>query len=191
MGFAALLQDRKDAIVQRWLDGILSAYPEEAANAFRRQKDPFANPVGHTLREGTRRILDAVLDGAEPDSVRDALRDIIKIRAVQEFTASQAVRFVFGLKDAMRVELKGERDDPQFRSDVYAFEARVDRVALDAFDLFVECREQVYELRVNEAKRRVAWVIGKINERAGEPVEADHGAACDGSPCTPRCEGLR
>ena len=34
-----------------------------------------------------------------------------------------------------------------------------------AFEIFVECRESVCELRINEVKRRVSWVMEKMNAR--------------------------
>jgi hypothetical protein len=49
------------------------------------------------------------------------------------------------------------------------FERRIDATALVGFDIFVRCREQLYELRLNEAKRRVSWVIKKMNERGDGP----------------------
>ena len=97
--FEELLQKNKDAIVQRWFDGVLATYPGEAAAAFGRQKDPFANPVGHSLREGTRGIFEAFLEEMDAAKIRQCLLEIIKIRAVQQFSPSQAVGFVFILGD--------------------------------------------------------------------------------------------
>ncbi len=172
MTFAARLQDRKEGIARRWLEGILATYPDDGAMAFKRQRDPFANPVGHALREGTREILEAVLDGMDAGRIDRSLRDIIRIRAVQEFSPSQAVRFVFHLKEAVRAELGDESGNPRFRADVMAFEEKVDRLALAAFDVFVECRERVCELRVNEAKRKVAWLVDKLNRGEVDPAVA-------------------
>jgi hypothetical protein len=35
-------------------------------------------------------------------------------------------------------------------------EGRIDQMALLAFDLFMRCRERIYEIKENEAKRRTA-----------------------------------
>jgi hypothetical protein len=165
MTFGALLQDRKDAIVRTWFAEAVAIYGGEGAKAFSRQKDPFANPVGHSLREGTREIFEAILAGAEVEELDTHLRGIVKIRAVQEFSPSQAVGFVFGLKSAVRAELGTAISDTRHAPDLAAFDDRVDQVALKAFDIFTECREQLCDLRVNEVKRRVSWVIEKLNER--------------------------
>ncbi|MHC4178291.1 MAG: RsbRD N-terminal domain-containing protein [Planctomycetota bacterium] len=169
MTFAELLQENKDAIVRRWLDDVLSTYPGDASAAFMRQKDRFANPVGHSLRVATRGIFEALLDGADAEKIHEYLHEIIKIRAVQEFAASQAVGFVFLLKEAVRAELGKAAGDSRLSSELAVFEGRVDRMALAAFDVFVQCREQVCQLRINEMKRRVSWIMDKMNNRDLDP----------------------
>ena len=169
MTFGELLRENRDAIVQRWLDGVLATYPGDASAAFGRQRDAFANPVGHSLREGTQGIFDVLLEGVDAAKIRQYLLTIIKIRAVQQFSPSQAVGFVFGLKDAIRTEVGAAAGDGRFSPEVAEIEGQIDRIALAAFDLFVECREQVYELRVNEVKRRVSWVVDKMGQRGLDP----------------------
>lgn len=172
MTFGELLHEKKDAIVQRWLEDALATYPKDSSALLRRQKDPFANPVGHSLRVGTRGIFEALLDGGDGEAVRRHLQEIIRIRAVQQLSASQAVGFVFRLKEAVRKELAGAGTDGRFSTELAEFDRRVDRVALAAFDIFVQCREQVCELRVNEAKRRVSWIVDQLNKRGWDPEPA-------------------
>ena len=169
MTFARLLQKHKEGIVEQWLGAALASYPDDSAAAFRRQKDPFANPVGHSLRVGTRGIFDALLDGMDPATIRQHLGEIIKIRAVQQLPASGALSFVFHLKHAVRTELGKAAEDPQHSCELTELEDRIDQVALAAFDVYVQCREQLCELRVNEAKRKVSWIMTKINERDLDP----------------------
>ncbi|MHC4128310.1 MAG: RsbRD N-terminal domain-containing protein [Planctomycetota bacterium] len=159
MKLADLLRDRRDAIVERWLEDVLSMYPAAAAGAFTRRKDPFANPVGNSLRTGTAGIFDALLDGMDTATIRRHLDEIIRIRAVQQLEAAQAVGFVFRLKDAVRAVLGPLNGDPGLPAELAEFERQVDEIALVAFAIFVECREQVCELRVNEVKRQVPWVM--------------------------------
>jgi hypothetical protein len=160
-----LLQKKKTAIVRRWLDAALATYPKDASAAFGRQKDPFANPVGHSLRVGTQQIFDALLEGMDDDQISEYLNGIIKIRAVQQFSASRAVGFIFALKRAVRAELETEGQSPQLASALAKLDEQIDRIALIAFDVFVECRQQVNELRINEVKRQVAWVLEKMSKR--------------------------
>ena len=186
MTFGNLLRQNKKAIVQRWLDAALAVYAEDAVAVFGRQKDPFSNPVGHSLRLGTAGLFEVLLEAplAEPEAqaerVREHLREIVKIRAVQEFSASRAVGFVFRLKQAVRAELGKSADDPALAGDLLEFDGRIDEVALQAFDVYVECRARLSELRINEVKRRVSWVVDKMSERGlgPEPVgSSDPGPA--------------
>lgn len=172
MTFEELLLQNKEAIIQRWLEVALSIYPAEASAAFARQKDPFANPVGHSLRVGTRRIFEALLDGADSAEVHQHLQDIIRIRAVQEFPASQTLGFIFQLKEAIRVEVGRPAQDTRWAAELGRLDGQIDRIALAAFDIFVECRERVCELRVNEIKRQVSWIVGKMNAGGSDPESA-------------------
>ncbi len=169
MTFDELLQQSKDGIVDRWLRAALSVYPEEGASAFLRQEDPFANPVGNRLRTGVCEILQALLNGADPDTVRHHLREILSIRAVQELSASRAVGFVFELKAAIRGELGAAAADPDYALSIQGVDDKIDQIALAAFDIFVECREKLSQLRINEVKRQVSWIMGKLNEDGPDP----------------------
>jgi hypothetical protein len=173
MAFRELLQKNQEAIVRRWFEDVLAMYSQNASGTFGSQKDPFANPVGHSLRQGTRRIFEALLEGADSEEIRQSLDAIVKVRAVQQFSPSQAVGFVFLLKEAMRTELATEAADPKFAAELAEIERRIDHIALAAFDVFVRHREQVYELRVNEVKRRVSWVLKKMEKRGSNPELAE------------------
>ena len=169
MTFAELLQKNKDGIVRRWLDAALATYGDDTSAVFRRQKDPFANPVGVSLRTAVREVFEALLDGADSEAICRALHETIKIRAVQQFSASQALRFIFDLKNVIRAELGSVAGESRFSAEFAEFDGQIDQIALVAFDIFVQCREQVYELRVNEVKRQVSWVMEKMNQRDPGP----------------------
>lgn len=154
-----LLQKNKTAIAERWLDRSLETYVSRTAVFFKQKKDPFANPVGRALRSGTKSIVDELLEAESPLGPESAhrlcahLEDVIKIRSVQDLNPSQAVSFVFSLKQAIREVLEEELRDPGLASELTTFETQIDQLALFAFDIYVKSREQLYELRVNEIKR--------------------------------------
>ena len=148
-----LLRSRQERIGDRWFELTLATYRSDAAQFMTAQKNPFANPVGRHLDEDLRAVLSALLDDAAPEIICGHLEDIIKVRAIQEFTPAKAVCFVFLLKDAIRDVLG---DEPQHREDLAALsdlETRIDQVALFAFDIFAKCREKVYSLRLNEIRK--------------------------------------
>ncbi|MDP6777270.1 MAG: RsbRD N-terminal domain-containing protein [Candidatus Latescibacteria bacterium] len=177
MTLGELLADRKDAIADRWIRAALSVYPEEGSKAFLHQTDPFANPVGHRLRAGIRKILEALLDDEGGETIRGELKEILSVRAVQDLSASQALAFVFDLKSAIRGELGGDGGGSNLAPELSELDSRIDQVALVAFDIFVERREQVSELRVSEVKRQVSWIMGKLN--AGSPDAPSVGGEVD------------
>jgi hypothetical protein len=95
-------------------------------------------------------------------SLAPVLDNIVRIRAIQDFTASQAVSFPFLLKQIIRAEF--EPDALPYSEELAALEARIDELALLAFDLYVKCREQVFEIKANEIKRR-AFILERAHPR--------------------------
>jgi hypothetical protein len=136
-----------EPILERWIASTIQSYPSAAVPFLSREDDPFRNPVGHTLRESLRTLFAELQGNMDTDRIAPALDAIIRIRAVQDFTASQAVGFVFLLKPILR-ELAPEADQ-------VSFDARIDQLALMAFDKYMHCREQLADIRVSERRRSI------------------------------------
>jgi hypothetical protein len=142
---AVLLSESKVELVSKWLDQMLLQYP--AVN----KKDQFQNPVGHRLEEGLSILLDSLVQPDDGNAKREALENIVRIGAVQNFPAAQAVAFVFALKKIIRMQFTAEI--MSCLNEIIAIENRIDDMALLAFDLYVQCREQIYELKTKEISR--------------------------------------
>jgi len=172
-----LLVEHRAALCGRWLDAILGEYGEVTAARWRRERDPFANPIGHELSTGLPELLDAVARGDEPaGSAVTALEAIVRIRAVQELAPSRAVGFLYMLRGTIRQELAAELEGGAHAADLAAVDGRIERLALLAFDTYVRVREQVFRLRQDELKRSVAsllrrWHGGELPEPAPEVVQ--------------------
>jgi hypothetical protein len=165
--FLEALAAKRGAIVAEWLTRTLRSYPEHTSRFLSREQDPFKNPVGHTLAEALPALFDRLVEGADAATLSRILDPIVRMRAVQDFSAGQAVAFVFLLKRVLLEALGGERRGGADGEGLTALEARIDEMALLAFDLFMQCRERLYEIRANEAKRRL-FVLERIGEkRAG------------------------
>lgn len=165
MKIQELLEERLDAVNRRWVEEVLATYPEDSAALFLREQDPFANPLGASVRKGTRGLLGAILGEMDSAQIHEHLDEIIRIRAVQQFAPSRALSFVFSLKAILRAVLPEAAEDGTLARELAEMDARIDRVALMAFDHYAACREEVSQLRIDEAKRQVAWVLEKINQR--------------------------
>lgn len=149
---------------------MLETYHPDAASFFGKVKDRFANPVGRAFFSSTQGLLDLILDNddMDPKRVCACLDEIIKIRAVQDFSPSQAVGFVFLLKQAVLDTLEEQIKEVDVLHQFIKFETQVDQASLFAFDIYVSCRERVYQLRVNEVKRRVSRVLDRTESAALE-----------------------
>jgi hypothetical protein len=149
------LAAKKGAIVREWLMRTLQTYPEHTGRFLSQERDPFRNPVGSTLKDALPVLFEGVLGGKDTAQVTPALDSVVRIRAVQDFTPGQAVAFVFLLRPVIRDALSTERQEASDRDALAALESRIDALALLAFDLFMKCRERIYEIRTNEARRRI------------------------------------
>lgn len=158
MALEGFLKEKRADILDRWLQMILDTYPSDAARIFSLGKDPFANPLGATIRRATVEIFDALVDGAEPDRLTAAVDELVKIRAIQSFRPSEALACLFSLKKAVREVVDEDGDAPDFEE----FDNKVDHMALLGFEAYVNSREKIAELRVNESRR----ALGKLLERA-------------------------
>ena len=160
-----LSAENRKLILDRWREAIVATYPANTASFLRGQKDRFSNPVGHVLRKATEAIIDGLIANVEIASLAPSLDEIIRIRSVQDYTASQAVSFVFLLKQSAR-EVAGEATTEELA----AFDARIDQLALTAFDVYTHCREQIHEIRAHEIQKRTHLLLertGLFNDSSG------------------------
>lgn len=148
MDLQSLLISKKKAILGKWTDAVLETY--ESPDFFKKQKDRFANPIGAIISDGLQDLYDILLENRELDKAAAPLESIIKMRAVQDFAPSRAVSFVYLLKGIVRQEAAGEANSEGSRERLAVLEAQLDRMALMAFDFYMECRERLHRIQVNE-----------------------------------------
>ncbi len=170
------LIERRSALCARWVDAVLGEYGEVTAARWRKEKDRFANPIGHALVEGLPQLLDAVVNGrGAGERALTALEDIVRIRSVQDLAPSRAIGFVYLLRGAIREELAAELAGGAHAAELAEVDARVEQLALLAFDTYVGLREQAYQLRQEELRRSVAsilrrWGGGELPQEVSEDV---------------------
>ena len=169
MKIEELLHSEKKAIVADWFERTVQTYPKDAARFFRANPNRFANPVGQTLRRELQAIFDGLLADANPEEICRHLDEVIKIRAVQEFTPSRAMSFVYCLKQAVVGALGSKLKKPEVLQQWLQFESKVDQLALFGFDIYTKNKQRTYEIRVEEIKRQVAGLI----RRSGMFVDAE------------------
>ena len=148
MSIEILLASKKKAIVQKWIDQVLDSYG--SPDFFKKQKDRFANPIGSTISNGLQNLYAILVEEKELGEAAKPLEEIIKIRAVQEFSPSNAVFFVYILKNIVREELSKEKNREEVLDTLSVLDSRIDEIALMAFDFYMDCQERLHQIRVNE-----------------------------------------
>jgi len=170
MSLEGILESKKDVVLKRWFQHIIDTYPEQTSQFLKREKNPFANPVGAAVYEGIEGVYGELARDLDRERVTPALDRIIRIRAVQDFPPSGAVGFVFPLKRLLREALEEDlRKDRVTEGDLASLDRRIEELALLAFDVYTECREKIFEIRVNEVKARSHRLLQRANLIVEDP----------------------
>ncbi len=140
----------REKIVDQWVNYTLSTY--KSSTFFKKEKDKFANPVGGNIREALDCLFGLLVKNADPQEFVAPLEQIILIRAIQEFPASVAVAPIHAVKHITREILAKDKERCHLVQDLYDFEFSVDLAVLAAFDLYMQCRERLYQVRIKEIK---------------------------------------
>ena len=127
----------------------------------RKEKDRFDNPAGYRISEGLEGLYGALHQEMERDQILTFLDEIIRIRVLQNFAPSQALAFVFLLKNTIRQELAEEIRKENLAEELLDMEARIDGLALLAFDVYTKRREKLQEIRTGEMKSRISAFMRK------------------------------
>jgi hypothetical protein len=169
---ADLLNKRKKLVIQKWFDAVLETYPADGRKFLGDQKNKFTNPVGASIYEGIDGIYQRLLDGTDLESEDFArfLDRIVRIRAVQEFSPSRALGFLFPLKTVIRETVKLEASERGLGEELTALERRIDQLVLLSFDKYMECRERLFEIRIREIRDSTNRTWERICRRYGDPA---------------------
>ena len=169
MKLTDIIRQNREQILANWQGMIFETYSDKASSFMASGKDKFSNPVGFAIKESTTLIFDQLLDGVDLEKLKPAIDNIVRIRSVQEFSSSEATLFIFLLKQCIQKALETQ----DFSKDIY-FElneiySTIDKISLMAFDIYVECREMIFEIKANSVRMRSY----KLLERAISPADQE------------------
>jgi len=150
MNLADILQEKKKQIQDVWTDRTLDSYA--SSGFFKKSQDVIANPIGANIRDGLARIVELLLQGAGPEEYSRPLDQVVRIRAVQDFSPSQAVTPFLELKWVIRQVLNDDKKTRHLVQDLDNLDCEIDRLALAAFDNYMQCRERLFQVRIQELK---------------------------------------
>jgi hypothetical protein len=150
MELTEALAVKKDEILSLWIARTLDSYV--SPGFFKSSKDPFANPVGSNISAGLTTLFELLLANAEQQAFASALDQVIRIRAVQEFTPAQALAPFLELKWVIKQVFSGDKKTQPLLQSLDGLDCEIDRIALSAFNIYSGCREQLYRNRIRELK---------------------------------------
>ena len=150
MDLRTALGAKKKAILEVWIGRTLDSYT--SPGFFKKATDPFANPVGSNITAGLTQLFEALLGESGVEIYAKPLDQVVRIRAVQDFTAAQAVAPFLELKWVIKQVLAGDQATNPLLSGLDQLDCEIDRIALAAFNVYCQCREQLYRNRITELK---------------------------------------
>lgn len=161
-----VLVTKKQEIVGAWIGTLLESYPTDSLSFLKSQKNRFANPIGYTISCCAEKVFDELTGSCDSAKIKTLLTDMIKMRAVQEFLPSQAIGFIFDLKRVIRDQVGKEIEGKEDYDCLTKLESQVDAIALIAFDLYMESREKLFHIRLDELRAKSFHeTLQRISER--------------------------
>jgi hypothetical protein len=83
------------------------------------------------------------------------------------------------LKKIIRDEISSDLRESTLRSELDEMESKIDILALLSFDIFMKCREKLYDLKANELRDRTLWLLKKSNLLTETPDETEDRGSSD------------
>ena len=156
------LTEHRRKLVDKWVAAVIETYPKDSVKFFLNTKDPFANPVGNTIKRSIDLLFAEVIkQKMDPAAVNEAMDPIIRLRAVQEFSPSRAIAFILTIKHLLSDALKKHRTDKEVALFLENVAANTDELILIAVDIYGKCREKIYLLRINQSKESLKKLLIK------------------------------
>jgi len=162
MNIKKVLAENKKDIVAKWFQSTLDIYPEKTVAVFGKNLNQFANPVGVTISNAITKLFDELINGIEEERVKPVMEEIVRIRALQDFSPSKSLDFIFRLKDIILKSI--EKDiKPENIKELLKIEAEIDRLAQISFDIYVTCREKLFELKAVAYQKQIHRLLKKVD----------------------------
>ncbi|NLY42301.1 MAG: hypothetical protein GX055_11890 [Desulfovibrionales bacterium] len=163
MDVHSFLTDHQNSLVAQWADALFQTYPEEGAKFFSGSKNQFANPAGHTFRTNLDIIFRTLASGQGAAACTKELDEIMRIRAVQGFSPSVALCFLPALKEIVLREAVKIFPDKSVDELLRDWNRTVDQLIMLGFDLYVNCREILWQQKANQLYNRTHKLLERAN----------------------------
>lgn len=149
MDIAEGFRCHNEKIIEGWVEYTLSTYD---STFFKKEQNKFSNPVGGNIREALTSLFAKIVKGEDSEAFADPLSQLISIRSVQHFSPSQALAPLNAIKHIVRDAFSKDKKCSHLAQELYDFEFTVDLAVLKGFDIYMQFRERLYQVRIDEIK---------------------------------------
>lgn len=155
------IRENKGKILDVWFRSVIETYPQEAGKYFLEHNRQFTNPVGFTIHDALEKMFNGMF-GEDAKELNEGIDEIIRLRAVQDFCPSEAVGFILNLKKIILQNIPGIRSaDDQY----IIIENKIDRALFMAFDIYMNSRERIFEIKATEVRNRTSRMIERLSRK--------------------------
>jgi len=154
-----ILLEKREEIVQGWIAAAFELFPAESAGFLEKVRDPFANPMGNTIKDEIGFLYDSIVRDAPDEELDPHLDRIVQLTCIQDVAPSRSVAFVFQLRRVLYRTLGEGKADRDALEWLLQFEERIDRLAMRAFESHARQRQKISDIRVQEIKNRVSTLV--------------------------------
>lgn len=151
MEIQALLEEKREEILQQCTRETLENHSLEFSRFFQKKNDQFMNPIGFNVASSLAAIFDHLTGKDTRVSLDRTLDDIVRVRAVQDMAPSMAVSFPFSMKRAIQDTFQAAGIVPDAQ-EYQALNEQIDEITRKSFDIYMKCREQVFQIKLDEIK---------------------------------------
>lgn len=163
-----ILEENKKVIREKWALAVIETYEAYAVKFLRRTNNQFKNPVGHTIEKGIGELFDYLINDSGSNELPPTVIDLVKIRAVQDMPPSKAVSFIFIIKKIIN-ELFVTNEHNGLIEQIEAFEASIDQTALAIFDVYMDAKQKLFDIKIREIKSGMFYQFENLQGNRDKP----------------------
>jgi hypothetical protein len=81
MNLANFLSEKRSRIVKKWSNLLIETYPDDTQRFLKKERDQFANPVGHVISKEIGALFDELLKDGDTNKIYSCLQNIAAEKA--------------------------------------------------------------------------------------------------------------
>ncbi len=164
-------QEDRQELCEKWLNDFFTHYGIDAQGVSRTIDDQFMNPVGYVVRSATKLLFSAVIgEEIDKEAIQKKVYELMRIQAIQQLSPAQAHLPFIALKEHLQTFLMKDLKDKDSFFEFKAMLDRIDTLMLMAFDVYVQDKEVLFRVRIQELKNAQAQIL-RFAQSKGFPVD--------------------